>query len=252
LIGLLLGLLPSNDPLSAEVLARTAPSLLDLGVALFAGLAGAYAICESEAAGALPGVAIAAALVPPLSSVGLAWAVGDWQAGFGALLLFTTNFVTVGTAAALVFVLHGFRPNPGEKERLRVQVRTARLALVALTLVAAALAATTYLLAEQTSRESRITQIASNNLDELLGDSADHDITITGNLNDLSSGLLLEVTLRAATEPSLSTVRQLQDEIVVDLRDEIGFSGELALEMTYIQVKRLDPLNAPAEPAPTP
>jgi uncharacterized membrane protein len=57
-------------------MARTQPNLFDLGVAIFSGIAGAYALCHSDAAGALPGVAIAAALVPPLGTVGIAFSMG--------------------------------------------------------------------------------------------------------------------------------------------------------------------------------
>ena len=62
-------LLPSIPP-SREILSRTAPTLLDLCVALASGAAAAYALARKEVAAALPGVAIAAALVPPLCVVG--------------------------------------------------------------------------------------------------------------------------------------------------------------------------------------
>ncbi len=54
-----------------EILARVRPNLLDLGVALAAGAAAAYAVSRKSVAAALPGVAISVALVPPLCVVGL-------------------------------------------------------------------------------------------------------------------------------------------------------------------------------------
>ena len=65
-----IALITPNATPQSEILARTRPSLLDLGVALASGAAGAYAVCRKEVSAALPGVAIAAALVPPLATAG--------------------------------------------------------------------------------------------------------------------------------------------------------------------------------------
>lgn len=113
LVGLLAGLLRLDHPLTEQIVSRTQPGLLDLGVAVFSGLAAAYALSYSNAAGALPGVAVAAALVPPLVSAGIAFAVGQPREGLGALLLFGTNFVAISFATAMVFLALGYRPAVG-------------------------------------------------------------------------------------------------------------------------------------------
>lgn len=152
-VGILVGLLP-GDNMTAEVLARTQPSLIDLGVALFSGLAGAFALTYWEASGALPGVAIAAALVPPLASVGISFADGDWRRGLGALLLFATNYITIALAAAFVFGVFGFRPNRTAKSSRRVRFNSGRIALLAFLIVGLILTPTTIsLYREQTRRE---------------------------------------------------------------------------------------------------
>lgn len=98
----LLGLV-SGGELTDEIAARGAPSLLDAGVALAAGMAGAYATARKTIPAALAGVAIAAALVPPLGVVGLAAALGHWGLALGALLLFTVNIVCIAVTTAGVF-----------------------------------------------------------------------------------------------------------------------------------------------------
>jgi uncharacterized hydrophobic protein (TIGR00271 family) len=70
-----------------EMLARGGPGLLDLFVAFAAGLAAAYATSRPNLIAALPGVVIAAALVPPVATSGLALSLGDLPLAFGALLL---------------------------------------------------------------------------------------------------------------------------------------------------------------------
>ncbi len=96
------------EQLPAEVLSRTSPNILDLGIAVAAGAAGAYILMRKEAGAALPGVAIAVALVPPLSAIGITLGVGDTRLAGGASLLYVTNFVAIVLAAALVFVVAGF------------------------------------------------------------------------------------------------------------------------------------------------
>lgn len=118
-------LIPTLQP-QGEIMARTAPTLLDLAVALAAGAAGAYALCRKEVSASLPGVAIAAALVPPLVTTGIGLAL--WLRGFsgaveiagGAVLLFMTNLVAISAAGALIFLWLGFRPIPGQQTRVRV------------------------------------------------------------------------------------------------------------------------------------
>lgn len=106
----LVWMLPFQSPTS-EILARTQPNLLDLGVALFSGLAGSLVVCRGGGGGgvtALPGVAIAVALMPPLCTVGFGVGSGwNWPIISGAMLLFLTNLVAIGASAFLVFYLEG-------------------------------------------------------------------------------------------------------------------------------------------------
>lgn len=90
-----------------EMITRTQPNLIDLLVAIFAGFAGAYAMVDERISPALPGVAIATAIVPPLSTCGLCLSIGAWSAAGGAMLLFLANFVSILIVALVVFGLSG-------------------------------------------------------------------------------------------------------------------------------------------------
>jgi uncharacterized hydrophobic protein (TIGR00271 family) len=88
-----------------EITSRVSPGLLALLVALASGAAGAFAVAREEISDALPGVAIAISLVPPLSVVGISLAKGEpWAAG-GAALLFLTNCVAILLAGGAVLGL---------------------------------------------------------------------------------------------------------------------------------------------------
>lgn len=102
-IGYVIGLVPLHPGAGSEMLARTSPTVYDIGIALASGLAGAYASVNRQVNSALAGVAISVALVPPLATCGLFLAVGDYEKSLGAFLLFAANFFCIQTAAAIVF-----------------------------------------------------------------------------------------------------------------------------------------------------
>nr|WP_228383086.1 DUF389 domain-containing protein [Synechococcus elongatus] len=102
-----LGRLVALPEYGSEVLARTNPNLLDLGVAVVAGSVAAYASVKHNLSDAIAGTGIAVALMPPLATVGLTLAQGDWQASGGAMLLFLTNVVGIILAAIVTFKLMG-------------------------------------------------------------------------------------------------------------------------------------------------
>jgi uncharacterized hydrophobic protein (TIGR00271 family) len=103
---------PALVPIAAngQISSRVSPTLLDMGIALAAGAAGAYATVDDRVSASLPGVAIAVALVPPLGVVGVTLRAGLLDDAFGALLLFSTNFVSIILASVVVFFLTGFSP----------------------------------------------------------------------------------------------------------------------------------------------
>jgi uncharacterized hydrophobic protein (TIGR00271 family) len=123
LSGALVWILPFHSP-TAEILSRTNPTLLDLGIALLSGIAGSVAVCRSvgstDGVTTIPGVAIAVALMPPLCTVG--FGIGS---GFrpeimrGAGLLFLTNIVAIVFSAFLVFLFIGINCDEVHAEMYR-------------------------------------------------------------------------------------------------------------------------------------
>ncbi|MEM9254653.1 MAG: TIGR00341 family protein [Pseudomonadota bacterium] len=95
---------------TTEMKARMSPTLLDLLIAVVSGVAGAYANAKDEIAKSLAGVAIAVALVPPLSVAGIGLGWGDWHMAWGAFLLLITNLVGIALAASATFLVLGFAP----------------------------------------------------------------------------------------------------------------------------------------------
>lgn len=100
-------LTPLGEPTS-EILARTQPTLLDICVALFGGIAGMISGSRKEKTNALPGVAIATALMPPLCASAFGLATGRWKIFGGAFYLFFINTVFIALSTYLIVKLLRF------------------------------------------------------------------------------------------------------------------------------------------------
>ncbi|MBE2210842.1 MAG: TIGR00341 family protein [Xanthomonadaceae bacterium] len=98
-----------------EILARTQPTFFDLLVAIFSGLAGAYATITRKGE-AIVGVAIATALMPPLAVVAYGLALGNWSIAGGAGMLFMTNMLAIALSVTVVARLYGFGGSDSPKQ----------------------------------------------------------------------------------------------------------------------------------------
>jgi len=107
LLGLVIMLINPVQEATPEMLARTKPNLFDLFVAILAGFAGTYALIDEKISPALPGVAIATAIVPPLANSGLCVAYGAYQGALGSFLLFFANFLSILIIASILFSIAG-------------------------------------------------------------------------------------------------------------------------------------------------
>lgn len=113
---------------SHELLARTTPTILDALVAIFGGLAGIMASSRKEKTNAVPGVAIATALMPPLCTAGYGLAIGSVQYFFGAFYLFLLNSIFISLSTVVVVRYVGFPKvdfiNPVKERRVKRYIYT--------------------------------------------------------------------------------------------------------------------------------
>jgi uncharacterized hydrophobic protein (TIGR00271 family) len=121
---------PLQDAQS-ELLARTTPTVWDVLIAMFGGLAGIVGLTRQEKSNVIPGVAIATALMPPVCTAGFGIATGQWSFVGGALFLYTINCVFIGLATVIgIRVLrlkrHGFADR---KVEIRVKLSLLAVAL---------------------------------------------------------------------------------------------------------------------------
>lgn len=109
---------PLSDAYS-ELLARTSPTIYDVLIALFGGLAGIVATTTKNKGNVIPGVAIATALMPPLCTAGYGLATTKWTFFFGAFYLFTINtvFIALATLLTTKFLKFPIKAMINEKQR---------------------------------------------------------------------------------------------------------------------------------------
>jgi uncharacterized hydrophobic protein (TIGR00271 family) len=209
--------IPNIIVLTPSLEARTTPGLLDLGVALTAGAAGAYVAANRTGVDALPGVAIAVSLVPPLATVGICLELGLPDEAMGALLLFLTNFAAITVAACIVFSLAGAAPSR-DSLRARRQVRVGfALAVVTLVILAIPLAAHAYRTATSWIR-------ASNGAPVLQAWIGDRDLDVREWEIDGS-----EVTLLLAGPDAPGDVNELASELAKT------YGTPVTLEVEYVE-----------------
>lgn len=107
LVSLIVGSLnPGFEP-SLEIEARGEADVLDFAIAFLSGFVAAYALSNTKMAASFAGVAIAAALVPPLAATGVALMIGSPVISLNAALLLATNIVAIILGASAAFRLFG-------------------------------------------------------------------------------------------------------------------------------------------------
>ena len=202
-----------------EILSRVSPNLLDLGIAFLSGAAGGYAMTRRNIAAALPGVAIAAALVPPLAVVGYGFATADLGIATGALMLFLTNLVAIVLAASLVFLALDFLTP--EKQTWHEVMRGLRITAVFLVLVIIVLGTVTFKTVSDQSKQRAIENVLSQSLYSKNFEPL--DVQISGS----RKGYRIKATVLSFDEPLTS---QEIDQLGQDLEEAVGAPVSLDLK----------------------
>jgi len=236
LVNKLLPFVALQELLPSEILARTRPSPIDLGIALAGGLAAAYALTRPNISAALPGVAIATALMPPLCTIGIGIALGRWDVAGGASLLFLTNAITIAFAAALVFFLLNFAPKKVADEGRLPRTLIISAAIVVILLVPLTFYSIQFL--REANDNRLINEVVSSQVDLMSAELVELETVRT------TEGLNMVITLRTRNSLSYEKVLALQKGIVD------GLGQPISLIVNQVIAEQLDPL-IPPTPTPT-
>jgi len=223
--------------LPSEILARTHPGPIDLGVALAGGTAAAFALAMPDISAALPGVAIATALMPPLCTIGIGLAMGRWEVAAGATLLFITNAIAIAFAASLVFYTLGFSgPLLGRNNRLpRSLIISALMTMVLL----GSLSFFSYQLFISANENRLIESVLREEVEKIQGAEL-----VEWNAARQGDTISIDIVIRTLDTLSYDDSVALQEMIANRLQRPV------AVVINQILAARLDPL-IPPSPTPT-
>ena len=177
---------PISDAQS-ELLARTTPTIWDVMIALFGGLAGIVATTRKSISNVIPGVAIATALMPPLCTAGFGLATGNLSFFFGAFYLYFINSVFISLSSFIIVRFLKFQKKTLLDSSSERRVRRYILIVVTMTVIPSIVMA--YNIVTKSFVDKKIQQFVNN---ELTFDNAQH---ISKNFKRVGDKNVLEVFL---------------------------------------------------------
>ena len=232
-IGVVIGFIHHDMPMTSEILSRTQPTMIDLMIALAGGAAGAFASVSPRLSVAVVGVAVATALVPPLVASGILFAHFQWANSGNAFLLAVTNMVAIQISSSLVLWIAGFRRGSEEELQSNVLEFIKRNIWSLLVLIILAV----YLSFNLTQRvrlqlyETSISQIVKNNLND------DNNIINAVVFDQKEDYTLVRVVIRGDHEPTQKQLAMLNQEMSKDNR---GLPTKLQIRFIPVKILQTD------------
>lgn len=184
---------PLSDAQS-ELLARTTPTIWDVFIALFGGLAGIVAATRKSISNVIPGVAIATALMPPLCTAGFGLATSNLSFFFGAFYLFFINSVFISLATYIIVRFLKFQKKEFLDPQKEARVKRSIIAVVLITVIPSIIMA--YNIVNRTFIEKNVQQFIANEL------NFPNTQVVSRKINFDSSRVQIEVLLLGAPAES--------------------------------------------------
>ena len=213
-IGIILGLMNIDIPITHEILSRTQPTIMDLMIALAGGAAGAFASVSPRLSVAVVGVAVATALVPPLVASGILFAHMEWRNAANAFILAATNIIAIQVSSSLVLWVAGFRRGSDIEVKSNVIefIKRNAISLIFLLILTIYLSLNfMHMLRQQLYETSIKTEVETllnknNNIVDTIQFEKHNDFT------------LIRIVVRGDTPPNAVEVGKLNDSLADDLK----------------------------------
>ncbi|QOX78859.1 TIGR00341 family protein [Trichlorobacter lovleyi] len=220
---------PLKEP-TAEILSRVRPNIYDLFVAMFSGIVGAVALCtKRNYLITATGVAVATAVIPPLSVTGYGLGTGQMLLGMGGFLLFFTNFVAIVLTSNLVFFIMGFRSSQVDthqhSRRTRLMIITGLLSLISIPLIY-----TLVVDIKKVNTRKRIERVLKNQL------NIEKRSRMTSYSYVIQQGKLV---VRASVNTTTLIARQAVDKLETELKQDFQSPVDLQLEQVLVASEKV-------------
>jgi uncharacterized hydrophobic protein (TIGR00271 family) len=201
----------------SELLSRTTPTIWDVLIALFGGLAGVIGATRKEKSNVIPGVAIATALMPPLCTAGFGLANQNWLFFGGALYLFTINCTFIALGSALVIRLFHVKRKVFVDQKAANKVKILTTVIIVLTVVPSTYLA--YMLVQQELFKSKAALFIDNNV------ASDRTFVTQSIVDAKNKKIVVTVVGKYISPPEIDEIsRQLADaglpDATLDIRQQ--------------------------------
>lgn len=211
--------------ITSEIISRTKPNIYDLAIAFLSGTAGAVAICtKKNYLTIVPGVAIATAVIPPLSVTGFGLGTGSYSIALGGFFLFFTNFVAIIIATCAVFYFYGFKPSTITDADVAYLKKRVILLAVILFVISIPLIYTLHESISEIAMKKKISVLLKQELDR-------ERKSRLQTFNYIEKDGTLEINA------VLNTVDYIRDEDIADIEKDISASLETTAKLNLDQIK---------------
>lgn len=228
IIGIGITILLPNPQQTAEIAVRTAPNILDLVVALVSAVIVFLSLKSERLADSVAGVAMAAALLPPLSVIGIEIALMDLASAKGAALLYLTNVIGIVLVGVIVLYMYGFDATEKSKE-VSSKVMNIIILVVLTIALAVPLSSSLVEISQRASIERQASQTLKAVITETLPQSTLRNVEVIAITNDQID---LQAQLNLAESEQLFV--EIKEQIIQELADSLGSKIELNFELLRV------------------
>ena len=231
-----------------ELAARTSPTIYDVIIALFGGMAGILEQCRKEKGTVLSGVAIATALMPPLCTAGYGLAHGLWRYFFGAMGLFIINaaFIAFATYIFVKYLHFSEKLYVSREKQKKIEMR---ITLILLLIMIPSLVSAFFLVRENNFTTSAENFVAENHefgnvflYNHRINDGKLEMYLAGDELDDETYSLILEKAKEYKIKPNKIIIREHHlGENVNDLLEGLSTQFQTLLDQ---RDKRMDELES--------
>ncbi|MBN2087501.1 TIGR00341 family protein [Candidatus Peregrinibacteria bacterium] len=216
---------------TTEILARTAPNLLDLLIAIASGTIAILSLYFKKLSENLSGVAMAAAILPPLAVVGIELSLGNMLLAGSSFFLFATNLFAILAVGVVIFLFYGFFPS--QKDTKQRSIRITAVLFLFLISISFPLYSSLTKIGEKISLEKQANTIVGRLLDMKL---------VGANINKLQLNSfddnVADFTGSIKVPEGISFDRRIQDEISKNL--SLTFNRKILLEFDVTPIVKIE------------
>jgi uncharacterized hydrophobic protein (TIGR00271 family) len=207
-----------------EIIARTAPNLLDLFVAIASAVIAILAIYYKKLSETTAGVAMAAALLPTLCVVGIELSLSNFEAAWGSFFLFLTNIFAILSVGVIIFLIYGFSPH--HEDTKQRTTKSVFILFILLILISIPLFSSLTKIADKISLQTKALQVVEDSLTETIPEARLEQLQLNSFDNE-NAEFFGTIKIPENTDFFLETRNAIREQLGNALEREVTLNMEI-------------------------